>query len=274
MRNMIRKICQSGILGFYYPSNFPIRLCLQWRMYRNERATIKYLRDFLKPGEVFVDIGAHIGYFAKFAGGLVDRSGSVFAFEPHPRNYKMLVRNCKHMPQIKSINAAISDSSGQALLYEHSTSDTSHAFTDLSGSGKTIAVRKLHLDEWANANNVHQMDVVLIDVEGHEISVLRGMRNIIEKNKKIIIIIEYCPSNYRHKDGKIHPLILEIQKLQLCVTCALGQSKEYVISEYKSWIDLENQLAEVLAEEFNKERCDYVNIVARRQSRMLRGTGR
>lgn len=264
IRNIIRKICQSGILGFYYPSNFPIKLCLSWRMHRNERATINYLQKSLKPGKVFIDVGAHIGYFAKFAGGLVERSGRVFAFEPHPRNYNMLVRNCRHMPQIKSINSAISDSCGQTLLYEHSTSDTSHAFTDLSGSGKTITVRKLCLDEWAHANKVHQMDVVLVDVEGHEISVLRGMHNIVEINKDIIIIIEYCPSNYRHAKEEIYDLILEIQKLHLYVTCALGQSKEYGISEYKSWIDLKKQLDEVLAEEFNTENCNYINIVAHR----------
>lgn len=244
-------------------------------MLRYERATVDYLRTFLKRGDVFIDVGAHIGYYAGYASSLVGRTGRVFAFEPHPSNFKMLVHNCREMPQIESINAAVSDSSGQALLYEHSTSGSSHAFTDLSGSGKTIPVRKLSLDEWVNTNKIHRVDVILVDVEGHEISVLHGMRHIIENNPNITIIMEYCPSNYRHKDRETRALIEDIQNLKLYVTCALGQSKEYAIPEYKSWTDLKNRLAEALEEELDEERYDYVNIVVRRQGMktdMGRGT--
>jgi FkbM family methyltransferase len=233
-------------------------------MNRHERATIEYLRSSLKPGDVFVDVGAHVGYYAAYAGRLVGRTGSVFAFEPFPSNYKLLSRNCRHMPHIKSIQAAVSDSSGEALLFEHATSNSSHAFTDLSGSGKTIPVRKVTLDEWAYESEVHRVDVVLIDVEGHELSVLRGMRHIIANNLNIIIIMEYCPSNWTSRREEMDALINEMHKAQLYVIRALGQMREYAIPEYKSGADLSDRLAVILDEETNGERCDYVNIVASR----------
>jgi len=121
---------------------------MMWRMHRIERATVKYLRNVLKPGDVFVDIGAHVGYFAEYAGRLVGRSGLVFAFEPFPHNCQLLSRNCRHMQQIKIIQSAVSDSSGQTSLFEHKTSSSSHSLSDLSGSGIIISVNKISLDDF------------------------------------------------------------------------------------------------------------------------------
>ena len=58
IRQFIRRCCQSGLLGFRYPANFPIKTCLHWRLHRYERATLKYLRSVLRPGDVFLDVGA------------------------------------------------------------------------------------------------------------------------------------------------------------------------------------------------------------------------
>lgn len=266
IRKTIRRACQSGALGFQYPSSFSIKTCLRWRMHRHERATIDYLNIFLKRGNVFIDVGAHIGYFAAYASRLVGRTGCVFAFEPHPSNYKMLIRNCRHLPQTKTIQEAVSDSSGQAFLFEHSTSDSSHALTDLSGSRKTIPVRKVTLDEWAHDNNVPRVNMVLIDVEGHESSVLRGMHHIIANNPNIMIIMEYCPSHWTSRRKERDALIGEIHDMQLYVMCALGQAKEYAMPEYSSQMDLTDQLTRILDEEKMENGLLYVNIVARRRA--------
>jgi FkbM family methyltransferase len=235
-------------------------------MHRHERATLDYIEKSLNPGDVFVDIGAHVGYYAEYFGQLVGPIGVVYAFEPHPSNFRLLIRNCRHLPQVKTIQVAVSDSSGEVLLFEHSTSSSSHALTDLSESGKTIPVRRVTLDGWSHENEVDRIDVILIDVEGHELSVIRGMCNIIENNPNIIIIMEYCPSNWTSRREGIDALINEIHKIQLNITFALGQVREFPIPEYVSETDLKNRLSEILDEEMNKERCDYVNIVLRRRA--------
>lgn len=234
-------------------------------MHRNERATVDYIRALLKPGAVFIDVGAHVGYYAEYVGHLIGRNGFVYAFEPHTNNYRLLMRNCRHLPQVKTIQAAVSDSNGEALLFEHSTSSSSHGLTDLSGSGKSISVRKVTLDEWSRENEVDRIDVILIDVEGHELSALRGMCNIIENNSNIIIIMEYCPSNWRSRREETDALIKEFHKMDLNITCALGQDREYAIPEYSSESIAKNRLDEILNEEISKTRCNYVNIILRRQ---------
>lgn len=255
-------MCQSGVLGFYYPSEFSIRTCLNWRLFKHERSTIDYLKDLLRPGDVFVDIGAHIGYFAYYVGKLVGHNGRVFAFEPYPDNFKLLLKNCSKLPQVKAIQSAVSDSSGKTQLFIHTTSSSSHSLSDISRSDKSCLVPKVSLDEWGIKNNINRIDAVLIDVEGYELAVLRGMHNIINKNPGICIIIEYCPSNWTKCNGDINMLIEEIyNKIQFKIICALGQKRKYILSKLTSVQNISSILDEILDNEVREEQKDYINIV-------------
>ena len=49
----------------------------------------------LQPGDVFVDVGANIGYFSVLAASLVGDAGKVFAFEPDPDNFQLLCANAE-----------------------------------------------------------------------------------------------------------------------------------------------------------------------------------
>ncbi len=260
--NIIRHLCQKGFLGFYYPPEFSIRTCLRWRMYQHEDATLKYLKAFLKPGDVFVDIGAYIGYFAVYTAKLVRKKGVVYAFEPNSDNYRLLIKNCRNIPWVKTIQSAVSDSNGEAELFIHSTSSSSHALSDISKSGKSYIVPKVSLDKWASKNNINRINMVLIDVEGHELAVLRGMYNVIDKNPDIHIIIEYCPHNWTDSNQDIKLLINEIyNKMHFKVIYALGQKKEYAFSDLTSAQIAYQKLNEILQQEVIQEKHDYINIV-------------
>ncbi|MBC6422595.1 MAG: FkbM family methyltransferase [Hormoscilla sp. SP5CHS1] len=49
------------------------------------------MRRYLQKGDVFVDIGAHIGYYSVIAARIVGSAGKVFAFEPEISNYKKIL---------------------------------------------------------------------------------------------------------------------------------------------------------------------------------------
>ena len=264
IRRTIRRACQSGLLGFCYPSDFPIKACLQWRACRHERATVRYLRAALHSGDVFVDVGAHVGYYAAIGAHWVGRTGRVFAFEPHPDNYRLLVRNSRSMPQIAAVQAAVSDSGGHALLFEHSASSSSHALADIGGNGRGISVRTVSIDEWAREKGVRLVNAVLIDVEGHEFEVLRGMSRLVADNPGISIIMEYCPSHRTARHEGLQPLLEEIRRQSLRVTAALGQSREYAVPAYASETELNERLVDIVLGETAQEHCNYINLVARR----------
>lgn len=264
LRKVIRRAIDAGVLGFYYPSEFSIRTCINWRMHRHEQATVDYLKTLMNLGNVFVNVGAHVGYYAVYVAKVVGPKGFIYAFEPHPDNYKKLIRNCSHLPQVRAIQTAASDSGGEAFLFEHSTSSSSHGLADLSGSGKTVPIRKMTLDQWSREEGINRIDAVLIDVEGHELSVLRGMSDILTGNSNIVVIIEYCPANWTSEREEIDALIKEIHKMKLKITRALGQVREYAVPEYSSEMILKQRLDGILDEELSIAHCNYVNIVLQR----------
>ena len=67
-----------------------------------------YVKDVLdmSEGDVFIDVGAHIGYYSQFASKLVGKSGTVFCLEPNPLNIPVLRLNVAAFPQTKIISAA------------------------------------------------------------------------------------------------------------------------------------------------------------------------
>jgi hypothetical protein len=77
------------------------------------------LSEWLRHGQTFVDVGAHVGYFTCLAARLVGPRGLVLAFEPQPRNYELLLANVwrNGLTNVVVFPWAVSDSSGFATLH-------------------------------------------------------------------------------------------------------------------------------------------------------------
>ena len=63
--------------------------------------------ELLNPGDVFIDIGALIGYFSRLASKIVGEKGKVYSFEPTHSTYSLLQSNTKHAENIQTINKAV-----------------------------------------------------------------------------------------------------------------------------------------------------------------------
>lgn len=72
------------------------------------------------PGDVVLDIGAHIGYYTVLAARSVGNEGRVIAFEPDPQNYSLLVKNVAKngYRNVTAVQKAVSWNSGYAQLYQ------------------------------------------------------------------------------------------------------------------------------------------------------------
>lgn len=71
----------------------------------------KFLNAFLRPGDIFVDIGANIGLFSLIAARCVGKNGHVYAFEPTAKIYQRLIENVNlnHFKNISYFQLALSD---------------------------------------------------------------------------------------------------------------------------------------------------------------------
>jgi len=166
-------------------------------------------RDVLKPGMTFVDVGANIGYFSLFAAQLVGVEGRVVAFEPEEENFKLLVKNISEngYRNVTAERMALSDSEGELSFYKDPSNLCAHSLVKGEGRAEVI-VPATTFDAYFKD---YLPDVVKIDVEGAEPSVLAGMSETLRSNKKPIIIIEYFPSAL-HRFGVEPEVCLESLK--------------------------------------------------------------
>ena len=93
-----------------------------------------YLKQALRPGMVFVDGGANVGYFTLLAAKLVGESGRVYAFEPEPRNFGLLERSVERNDagNVVLTQAALADRAGVESLFLDRSNFVNHSVSSFA----------------------------------------------------------------------------------------------------------------------------------------------
>lgn len=156
----------------------------------HEPITTKIISKKLKKGMVCVDIGANIGYYALLESKIIGSTGKVIAIEPAPNTFNYLEKNLKyrHQSKFQTHNFACSDidATSNFLINEKSNISkiVNESDTILDGT-KKILVKTKKLDTIL-LENENQIDFIRMDIEGNELKVILGAKNIIKKFKPII----------------------------------------------------------------------------------------
>lgn len=158
----------------------------------NELPVQLALADVLRPGDVFIDIGANVGFFSMLAARLVGRSGEVFALEPVPDNVAAVRANARRnrFGNVTVLRLAASDSNGRAALVT-----TKHPGGAVLASADSppdpvgeIEVETATVDSLIATGRVEPPDLVKIDVEGAEPAVLAGMMSTLARHQPVVVI--------------------------------------------------------------------------------------
>ena len=172
------------------------------------------LAHYLKADDVFYDIGANIGFFAVLAARLVGSSGRVYAFEPNPACSSQVRRNAdlNGFSHVEVVEAAVSSTSGHARLRLGGT-NLSSAIAGESEPGIDVAL--ISVDDFMRDKSPRPPALVMIDVEGAEIEVLRGMRETISRHRPVIMcevhwigeqFLKYCAEHLTPAGYTVRPL--------------------------------------------------------------------
>jgi len=166
-----------------------------WRfMGHFEPKTTAFMLRGVNESSIVVDVGAHIGIHTVH---LAKRAKLIIAIEPEPRNYMLLKRNLKlnNLRNVLALPIALSDKDGYAYLLiasssgAHSLGSSNSEVSNVNFVGR-VKVRTMTFDSLINYLELDHVDLVKIDVEGHEEAVLKGMKNTLQRNPPRIIIIE------------------------------------------------------------------------------------
>lgn len=169
-----------------------------------EAVTVLFLESFLKPGDVFVDVGSHIGFFTMIGASLVGPSGRVLAFEPNQSNFDALLHNAElnGFQNITAINAAVGETEGEVRFYENLDCDGGHAmwspglhpFNSRSRvSERSLTVPQVTIDATAQRLGINRIKAVKIDAEGAETKVIGGARWLLAEAGAEVIACEISP---------------------------------------------------------------------------------
>lgn len=147
--------------------------------------------------ELAIEVGANIGQNCSLMACRVRPGGNVIAFEPHPEIFQELKKNLGLWPEsirgiIQLENVALGESSGEAWLANGSEFDHNRGSASLcdpaSAAGRTFKVNLRQLDEYVSESA--KVGICKIDVEGHELSVLKGAARALDRQAIRDIIFE------------------------------------------------------------------------------------
>lgn len=175
----------------------------QWNFFFGvyEPETKGLLEILLGPGDVFIDVGANVGYFSAVAAGAVGTSGRVVALEPEPVHYGRLKRLAEINPSypIDARQMAVSDLRGRMSFYlcDHPGWHSLIADFPQAPIKEVIEVDTLSLDTLLSEcglNSADSVRLVKVDVEGAEHLVLRGAAEAIRQQWVQAFYVEVTPS--------------------------------------------------------------------------------
>jgi FkbM family methyltransferase len=160
----------------------------------------------LRPGDVFIDVGAHAGYFTVLAARIVAPRGHVVAFEPHEGARDALERTVQRNEMsawVDVVPAALADSDGSGVLFvDNEASSRSTLEPNLSPARQSGAFRAgatvttMAFDSWmvARPDLSERVRCVKIDVQGAEGRVLSGMRDLLRRRGLTILCATFAGS--------------------------------------------------------------------------------
>lgn len=157
---------------------------------------ISLMQQSLEKGKkiLFIDIGADFGKYTITVGNHFKEYSSnlkIISFEPEVISYNLLKKNIKlnKLTNVTIFNKALSDKKALRHFYIEETMNMLISFKIYSSKSIRVATQKL--DNYISyLNTKHDEIFIKLDVEGHEIEVLKGGIKFMQKAKKVTLLVE------------------------------------------------------------------------------------
>jgi FkbM family methyltransferase len=192
----------------------------QFLVYGSYETYESHLVDkFVKRGMTVYNVGGNIGYYAVRAGIAAGGEGRVYAFEPSTENFRLLQQNIEdnNLKHVRAINTAVADHTGMLRLYLSNTNSGDHQVFPAVEERAFIEIPSVSLDEFVKEEPAP--DVIIMDVQGAEYSVLKGFGSYLSapNRKPLILFMEFSPAHLRRAGHSPEELLNLIHQANLNV---------------------------------------------------------
>lgn len=183
-----------------------------------EPDTTKLLFAACKPGMVVLDVGANVGWYSALLAQRVGETGRVVAFEPLPECRRELKQNLLRnglAARVTVLPFGLSDEDGKRAARCLETGVTLHFEANEEAELCEVAVRRL--DDVVVEQGLPKVDVIKIDVDGHELQVLRGAQNLLRRDRPVVSLVFGSPHPHgEHGGAKAQLAFLHDLHYELC----------------------------------------------------------
>jgi FkbM family methyltransferase len=200
----------------------------------------QYIINNLKKDEVFIDVGANIGFFTLLASNLVGGSGKIYSFEPIPSTFEYLKTNVSDKNNIVVYQIGIHNKTGASEILDfgiynnfyNSLGELNKLTTQLADLRENVEVSKymvntITLDEFCMQNNVVP-NLIKLDTEDTEDLILSTSLETIKKSKPEVIFEMFALSV---KEGRLEKILNQFIPLGYrCYQFQDGGIKELKVS--------------------------------------------
>jgi FkbM family methyltransferase len=204
-----------------------------------EPSTVALAKEIVRPGMHCLDVGAQTGFFTCLMSSLVGPVGKVWAFEPMPASFHLVEKNVRENHYETIVELYPRAASNAPATIEGTLVSNMYVVGHLD-MGEPVTIEAVRIDDIVTAH----VDVIKIDVEGHEPAAIEGMRGLIERDRPIIVseVNEYWLRNGSGSSAR--------QYLQLLTS--LGYDV----------YDVEHRHTPLQADSINLEALDTMNVIA------------
>lgn len=163
-----------------------------------EKTEREFIQRFLRPGDVFLDVGANAGLYSVLAAKRVGDQGKIHAFEPDPGGFSLLrvnvdlndVRNViLNRMVVSNDNGVVKFGSCPDAAF---SSMRQNAYHQTRGNLEWFEVDSVSLDAYVERQRLERVDLVKVDVEGAELDVLLGASVVLRRTPAPVLMIEFC----------------------------------------------------------------------------------
>lgn len=170
-----------------------------------ETPVTQSLVRLVKPGDVCVDVGAHLGYFSVLMSALSGEEGKTLAVEPNMNIAAMLRRTAAiNHPGFAVWEGALTNATKELEIHIpiSKTGDSSLLVRADSGEEGFIHQKVLAttMDQLLASLDIGKVNVIKIDAEGAEPFIFEGMAEVMKGNSDLRIVMEFSPYLYQDPD--------------------------------------------------------------------------
>jgi FkbM family methyltransferase len=149
---------------------------------RYEPATVELVKRLVKPGMRCLDVGAQTGFFTCLIASRLSSAGHLYAFEPMPPSYELLTRNVHENGFDEKVSTYPNACSNVATTIEASQVSGMYVVGKVDRA-TPVQTQSVRIDDVID----EPVDLIKIDIEGHEPAAIEGMAGLLRRSRPIII---------------------------------------------------------------------------------------